>query len=69
MTAAVKKVYPNIKIFCWTGYTLEELKQQQLNLTHIDILIDGRFDIHNRDVSLKWRGSPNQRILYKGIDF
>lgn len=68
LTAAVKEKYPNIIIYCWTGYTLEELNKEYL-LKNIDILIDGKFIQEQRDITLKWRGSPNQRILYKGKDF
>lgn len=67
LTAAAKKKYPNITIYCWTGYVLEQLNKEDLQ--NIDILIDGPFNIKTRDITLKWRGSPNQRILYKGKDF
>ena len=70
----VKSCFKDIKIYIWTGYTLEELKQRNSEfLTHIldnvDVLIDGRFEKNNRDVTLFMRGSTNQRILYKGKDF
>lgn len=74
IVAAVRAAYPNIKIFLWTGYTLEELKQQKnphiINiLSKINTLIDGRYIKELRDITLKLRGSSNQRILQKGIDF
>lgn len=70
----VRNAYPWIKIFLWTGYTLEELKADidddiKYILSKIDVLIDGRYVEELRDVSLKLRGSSNQRILYKGKDF
>ncbi len=66
--------YPSIKIFVWTGYTLEELKNRNDEhiehiLSHIDVLIDGKFIQAERDITLPLRGSSNQRILYKNIDF
>ena len=67
LAKAVKEAYNDIKIYCWTGYTLEQLDNQYLE--DIDILIDGPFVLENRDITLKFRGSPNQRILYKGKDF
>ena len=36
---------------------------------YCDVIIDGPFDIEQRDLSLKMRGSRNQRILRKGVDF
>lgn len=68
---AVRAAYPNIKIFVWTGYTLENLKHPLLSklLEKIDVLIDGPYIHTQRNITLKLRGSTNQRILYKGIDF
>ena len=67
----VKQKFPNIKVYVWSGYTLEELQKMYLPklLDNVDILIDGRFILAERDITLKLRGSKNQRILYKGTDF
>ena len=70
----IRLKYPHIKIFLWSGYTLEELKSIKSIyigsiLRDIDVLIDGRFEQDKRDLTLHLRGSSNQRILYKGIDF
>ena len=64
----VKKVYPNIKIYLWTGYIYENLvvkheKILQNILQEIDVLIDGPFIQEQRDITLEMRGSKNQRIL------
>ncbi|UKA04526.1 anaerobic ribonucleoside-triphosphate reductase activating protein [Photobacterium damselae] len=59
-------------IWVWSGYTLEELKQnpdQCSVLPLIDTLIDGKYVDELRDPELKHRGSSNQRILKNGIDF
>ena len=56
-------------IWCWTGYTWEELMrdgetQDKLDLLHeIDILVDGRYIKTLHDSLLQFRGSRNQRIL------
>lgn len=63
----VREKFPNIKVFLWTGYLLKQLPINRLQ--NIDIIIDGQFELKNRDISLKWRGSPNQRILYKGVNY
>lgn len=70
----VRKFFPKIKIFIWTGYTLESLKKRKNSyvnniLSSIDVLIDGPFIESEKDLTLKLRGSKNQRILYKNIDF
>lgn len=70
IVSAVRIAYPGIKIFLWTGYIKEELDLEQAEvLKHIDVLIDGPFIQELRDTTLKLRGSSNQRVLKKGIDF
>lgn len=72
LAAAAHKEYPDCTIYCWTGYTFEELKKLyklDVLLKDIDILIDGRYIDSQRDITLKWRGSPNQKIRYKGFDY
>lgn len=71
---SVRAAYPHIKIFVWTGYTFEKLKSEDneiINhiLSQIDMLIDGPFIEAEKDITLKLRGSKNQRILYHGVDF
>lgn len=63
----IKIKFRDIKIFVWTGYELENLPKDKLG--DIDVLITGRYIEEERDITLKWRGSRNQKILYKGIDF
>ena len=59
-----KERYPNKKILLWTGYTYEKLSlEQQYVLQYIDILVDGKFEIDKKDISLKMRGSSNQRVI------
>lgn len=59
-----KKVYPNKKIYIWTGYTLEEFNDTQKSiLNHIDVIVDGKFIEDKRNLSLKLRGSENQRVI------
>ena len=67
----VKQRYPSIKTFVWTGYTLKQLQEMYKDtlLENVDVLIDGPFIKAERDITLKFRGSKNQRILYKGVDY
>jgi len=56
----------NKTVWCYTGYTFEELlerKEKRELLNHIDVLVDGRFILEQKDISLKFRGSKNQRLI------
>ncbi len=68
-----KELYPDKNIWCFSGYTYEsDILDPQGRahcevtdelLSYIDILVDGEFDQELYDISLKFRGSSNQRIL------
>lgn len=64
----VKKVRPNFNVWCYTGYTFEQLKERKEETTNealkeIDVLVDGRFIQEKKNPNLKFRGSENQRIV------
>ena len=53
-------------IWCYTGFTFETLlnnPRQRALLDHIDVLVDGPFIKAQRDETLVFRGSRNQRII------
>ena len=65
--------YPDKNVWCYTGFTLDgELMSGESRartpytrelIENIDFLVDGRFDAEKRDLSLRFRGSSNQRII------
>ena len=62
----LKKEIPNINIWIYSGFTLEEilLNENMLSILKLcDILVDGRFKIDKKDLTLAYRGSKNQRII------
>jgi anaerobic ribonucleoside-triphosphate reductase activating protein len=51
-------------IWSWSGYTFEYLLENKREMLEIvDVLVDGRFEIKQKDLTLKFRGSSNQRIV------
>lgn len=57
-------------IWCFTGYTLEELMDSYSTMPYtldilraIDVLVDGPFLIDQKNLALQFRGSANQRII------
>lgn len=64
----VKEKYPETKIYLWSGYYYDELiKNKEIKeeiFPYLDILVDGPYINSQRDITLKWRGSRNQNIIY-----
>ena len=68
----VKEKFPTKDIAIWSGYTLEEIQADDTMkdiLKYIDVLVDGPFVEEQKDLSVPFRGSSNQRILKRGVDF
>ena len=62
----VKAKYPEKDIWMWTGYTYDELLKDDSAkdiFTYIDYVVDGPFVEEMKDLSLRFCGSSNQRIL------
>lgn len=70
-----KKECPDKNLWMYTGYVLDKDlitggKKYVENITdkilyYVDVLVDGPFILEQRDISLQFRGSKNQRILDK----
>ncbi len=69
----VREHRPKKSIWVYTGYTLErDLLQEsraRINITDeilsmVDVLVDGEFQIERKNISLKFRGSENQRLIH-----
>lgn len=58
----VKAKLPKKSVWCYTGYTWEEVKDYGI-MRYIDVLVDGKFIEAEKDISLRFRGSRNQRII------
>ncbi|MBR6283054.1 MAG: anaerobic ribonucleoside-triphosphate reductase activating protein [Muribaculaceae bacterium] len=55
-----------LNIWCYTGYTWEQIvKRPELMavMKYIDVLVDSPFVLAERDTSLRFRGSRNQRLI------
>ena len=60
---AVREGFGDSKtIWVWTGYLLEDLRDEPV-LRYIDVLVDGPFVESEKDFSLFYRGSRNQRVI------
>ena len=69
----VKNQFPQKNIWCYSGYIYEtdlldkngrrHIDSTDEMLSYIDVLVDGPFILDEKDISLTFRGSRNQRIL------
>ena len=57
-----KEKFPNKTIWLYTGSVYEDIKDMEI-MKYIDTLVDGEFRIEERDITLPFRGSKNQRII------
>lgn len=66
------KAYPDKTVWCYSGYTFDtdilgrmcgEWPHTKELLSYIDVLVDGEFIDEQKDLSLRFRGSANQRII------
>lgn len=57
-----KKMYPDKNLWCYTGYTYDEVRDLPI-MQYIDVLVDGAFIEEQKDISISFRGSRNQKII------
>lgn len=62
-----RDVFGNSKtIWLWTGYLYEEIVNDELMskvLPFVDVIVDGEFIEDQKDITLKYMGSSNQRVI------
>lgn len=72
LTNAVLEKFPDKSIWCYSGYTLEsdilggKLGDPDVTmalLRNLDVLVDGEFHLAEKNPSLRFRGSENQRLI------
>ena len=69
----IKAAYPQKTVWCYSGYLFDQdmvpggkvyTPFTDRMLSCIDVLVDGEFILEQKDISLQFRGSKNQRILH-----
>lgn len=64
LVKSIKSEVPEKDIWLWTGRLYEDEKDNEI-LNYVDVLIDGPFIQELKDSNLRYRGSSNQKIIYK----
>ncbi|MFT4106939.1 MAG: anaerobic ribonucleoside-triphosphate reductase activating protein [Lacrimispora sp.] len=72
LAEAVKSRFPEKTVWCYTGYDFERdilgdmasrYEETSRLLRCIDVLVDGKFEVAKKDLTLRFRGSSNQRLI------
>lgn len=72
LVTAFKERFPEKTVWCYSGYDYERdmlagklgsWHEVQKMLSCLDVLVDGEFQMKNKDLRLRFRGSSNQRII------
>lgn len=64
----IKNDIPDIDIWLYTGFIYENLQGLQKDIADkCDVIVDGPYIESQRDISLAFRGSKNQRIIYNNL--
>lgn len=58
----IREKYPEKTIWLYTGELWENLLHEEI-LNYLDVLVDGEFQVEKKEISLKWKGSSNQRVI------
>ena len=75
----IRTSFPKKTIWLYTGYELSEIIKQEQHekasglpsvwskrweiISNVDVLVDGEYINEQKDITLKWRGSKNQRVI------
>ena len=58
----IKKKYPDKTIWLYTGFLWEEICREKIT-EYLDVCVDGEFEADKKELSLRWKGSSNQRVI------
>lgn len=62
LAGEIRERYPEKTIWLYTGYRWEEIRDLEV-MAYVDVVVDGRYIQEERDVTLEWKGSANQRVI------
>lgn len=58
----IKEKFPTKDIWLYTGYLFEDINSY-LIMKYVDVIVDGKYIDEEKDITLKWCGSRNQRVI------
>lgn len=58
----IRGKFPDKTIWLYTGSSWESIQKEEI-VRYLDVCVDGEFIVEQKDTSLKWKGSANQRVI------
>ena len=62
LAVELREKYPRKNIWLYTGSLWEEIQNDPL-MPLLDVVVDGEFVVEEKDNTLRWKGSKNQRVI------
>lgn len=71
LISTIRNLFPTKTIWLYTGFTWEQIINPTNSddilrkeiVSQCDVVVDGEYIDELRDITLKWRGSSNQRVI------
>lgn len=65
ITALAKEIrekFPEKTQWLYTGYKWNQIQNEAI-IPYLDVVVDGRFEVEQKDTKLHWKGSANQKVI------
>ncbi len=65
ITALAKEIrekFPKKTQWLYTGYEWNEVQKESV-MSYLDVVVDGKFEVEQKDTQLHWKGSKNQKVI------
>lgn len=62
LSKAVREQFPQKDQWLYTGHEWEEIKDLPI-MKYVDVVVDGKFEVEQKDTQLHWKGSANQKVI------
>ena len=63
LAKAFKEKFPEKNVWAWSGYTFENYIKDKEVSKYLDVVVDGQFVEEEKNPTLEWKGSSNQRVI------
>ncbi|PWJ50734.1 ribonucleoside-triphosphate reductase class III activase subunit [Faecalicatena contorta] len=62
LSKEISERFPDKTQWLYTGYEWDEIKDLSV-MKYLDVVVDGKFEIDQKDTKLHWKGSGNQKVI------